>query len=182
MYPVTRRGAAMAGLTQGSTGPVGFHHTCNPTRISAWPQRWVHPQLAPIQFFFQSSLVLSFQEDNVESHGQTGHRHRNVKPRPDYCSFVEDAPHSFLLRQQPGVDTRHLFEVSARADEQQPKHHNPIKRVHRKVSLVSMNTLHNLSPNDIFNVCRCSDAQLWETDVYAPAALCLVLSPPFKVI
>lgn len=33
-----------------------------------------------------SPVWLSFQEDNVEGHGQAGHRHGDVKPRPNYCS------------------------------------------------------------------------------------------------
>lgn len=45
-------------------------------------------------------------------------------------TFVEDAPHSFLLWQQPAVDARHLFKVRTGADEQQPEHQDAIEGVH----------------------------------------------------
>lgn len=45
----------------------------------------------------------------------------------ELVTFVEDAPHSFLLRQQPAVEARYLFEVCTGADEQQPKHQDPIE-------------------------------------------------------
>lgn len=41
-------------------------------------------------------------------------------------TFVEDAPHSFLLWQQPAVETRYLFEVRTSADEQQPKYKDAV--------------------------------------------------------
>lgn len=45
------------------------------------------------------------------------------------CTFVEDAPDSFFLRQEPVVEARHLFEVRTGADEQQPKHQDAIERI-----------------------------------------------------
>lgn len=49
---------------------------------------------------------------------------------PDHRGFIEDAPHTFLLREQPRVEPRDLFEIRACADEQQPEHHNTVKGVH----------------------------------------------------
>lgn len=43
------------------------------------------PSLQPSSHFHL--LRISFQEDNVDGHGQAGHRHSDVKPRPDYCSW-----------------------------------------------------------------------------------------------
>lgn len=47
-------------------------------------------------------------------------------------TFVEDTPHSFLLWQQPVVESGHLFEVCTGANEQQSKYQDAIKRIHYK--------------------------------------------------
>lgn len=45
-------------------------------------------------------------------------------------TFVKDTPHSFLLRQQPIVESGHLFKVCTGANKQQAKHQDAIKRIH----------------------------------------------------
>ena len=45
-------------------------------------------------------------------------------------TFVEDTPYAFLLRKQPTVQPRDLFEVCTRADEKQPENQDAIERVY----------------------------------------------------
>lgn len=53
-----------------------------------------------------------------------------MQARADHRSFIEDAPYALLLREQPRVEPRDLFEVRTCADEQQPEHHDAIEGVH----------------------------------------------------
>lgn len=52
-----------------------------------------------------------------------------MKSGADHCSFVEHAPDPALLREQPGLEPRHLPEVGAGADEEQAEHQHPVQRV-----------------------------------------------------
>lgn len=47
----------------------------------------ISPSPAWIRPLLSIPVWLSFQEDHIESHGQTGYRHSNVEPRPNYCSW-----------------------------------------------------------------------------------------------
>ncbi len=45
-------------------------------------------------------------------------------------TFVKDSPDTFLLRQEPAVQTRDLLQVSTRANEKKPEYKNAVERVH----------------------------------------------------
>lgn len=77
-----------------------------------------------------TALSVSFQEDQVECHPQTGQRHGKVQSRPNDRSFVKDSPHPLLLRQKPAIQTRDLLQVRTRANEQKPKHKDSVEGVH----------------------------------------------------
>lgn len=72
----------------------------------------------------------SFYKQDVKGHDDAGDCHSSVQPGSNHRSFVEHTPHSLLLWQQPGFETRNFLEVGTGANKEQAKHQNPIQGVH----------------------------------------------------
>lgn len=72
---------------------MGLHRSHNPRGVpkqGLWYDHWDEsiPSPHPSSPFY-SSLILSFQEDHVESHDQAGSRHSDVEPRPNHSSWEQ---------------------------------------------------------------------------------------------
>lgn len=91
LYPVTRRGQHWLVFSMGPQGQWGFiNHVIQ--KVSHDKDQHITTEMSPSPacsppVFSSPVWLLSFQEDNVERHDQTGNRHGNVKPRPNYRSW-----------------------------------------------------------------------------------------------
>lgn len=72
----------------------------------------------------------SFDKQDVKGHYNAGNCNSSMQPGSNHSSFVEYTPHSLLLRQQPGFETRYFLEVGTGANKEQTKHQDPIQGVH----------------------------------------------------
>lgn len=72
----------------------------------------------------------SFDKQDVKGHYDASDCNSSMQPGSNHSSFVEYTPHSLLLRQQPGFETRYFLEVGTGANKEQTKHQDPIQGVH----------------------------------------------------
>lgn len=77
------------------------------------------------------AVCLLLRLQRTEKTRETSLQHHYLQYRCNrWLTFVKDSPDTFLLRQEPAVQTRDLLQIRTCANEQEPKHKNAVERVH----------------------------------------------------